>query len=744
MDMTRAWACNRSIGPGDRALELWGGAECTVNRNGDHFLDQSRLTGHHARADDAERLAGLGITAVRFPLLWERVSPAHPDLRDWHWSDHRLDRLRDLGVRPIAGLIHHGSGPAWTSLLDGTFAPGLAAHAAAAARRYPWIEDWTPVNEPLTTARFSALYGHWYPHARDERSFWLALLNQIDATRLAMREIRAINPAARLIQTDDLGRTWSTAALADQAAFDNTRRWMTWDLLCGRVDAAHALWQRLCDQGLQPRLETILADPCPPNVIGVNHYLTSDRFLDHRTERYPPHCAGGNGAVPYADVEAVRVLDPRPGGLAAAVEEASHRYRLPVAVTEVHNGCTREEQLRWLAEAWNECLRLRAKGVDLRAMTAWSLFGSQGWNTLLTGEGVYEPGAWDCRATPPRETATAGLLRSLQPERPASLGPALAGPGWWRRPERLLHAAVRHPASAAAHRTRSLAARPPVVILGATGTLGQALARACRQRHLEHRLLARDACDLSSAASIACMLEQLSPWAVINAAGWVRVDDAEANPQACTMANTAGAVALAEACERRAIPCVSFSSDLVFGGEQAEWFTEADTPSPLNVYGHSKAAMEQGVLSLGSRQLVVRTAAFFSPHDVHNFAVAAVTRLHRAEPFHATRHVVSPTYVPDLCDGTLDLLIDGEHGIWHLANAGATSWHDFALRLADACKLDASLVQPASETQLGWTAPRPIRCALASDRGSPMPALDHAIERFAAHYDQSRMANAMS
>jgi dTDP-4-dehydrorhamnose reductase len=744
MDMTADWACNRSIGPGDRALELWGGAECTVNRNGDRFLDQSHLTGHHVRADDAERLAGLGVAAVRFPLLWERVSPAHPDLRDWHWSDHRLGRFRDLGVRPIAGLIHHGSGPAWTSLLDDGFAPGLAAHAAAAARRYPWIEDWTPVNEPLTTARFSTLYGHWYPHARDERSFWLALLNQIDATRLAMRAIREIVPAARLIQTDDLGRTWSTAALADQAAFDNTRRWMTWDLLCGRVDAGHPFWQRLCDQGLQARLEAILADRCPPDVIGVNHYLTSDRFIDHRVERYPAHCSGGNGAVPYADIEAVRVLDPHPGGLAAAVTEAWYRYRISVAVTEVHNGCTREEQLRWLAEAWNDCLRLRAGGVDLRAMTAWSLFGSQGWNTLLTGEGIYEPGAWDCRANPPRETATAGLLRSLQPEHSATLGLALAGPGWWRRPERLLHAAIRHPAPAAAHRTHAVGARPPVVILGATGTLGRALARACRQRHLEHRLLARDACDLTSPASIAEMLDQLSPWAVINAAGWVRVDDAEANPRACATANTTGAVALAEACERRAIPCVSFSSDLVFGGEQAEWFTETDRPSPLNVYGHSKAAMEQGVLALGARHLVIRTAAFFSPHDVHNFAVAAMTRLHRAETFQASEHVVSPTYVPDLCDSTLDLLIDGEHGIWHLANTGAVSWHDFAVRLAEACDLDTRLITPASDIQLGWTATRPIRCALASNRGSPMPGLDHAIERFACHFDQSAMANAMN
>lgn len=372
--------------PGRRpgTLELWGGAECTVNRTGDRFLDQSRLTGHHDRPEDLDRLAGLGITALRFPLLWERVAPAGLDTAAWSWSDARLPRLRALGVRPIAGLVHHGSGPARTSLLDPGFATGLAAFASAAALRYPWIGEWTPVNEPLTTARFSALYGHWYPHARDEGAFWTALLNQIDGVRFAMAAIRAVNPQARLVQTDDLGRTWATARMAEQAAFDNTRRWMTWDLLCGRVGPDHPLWERLGRFGLYDRLRAIRDAPCPPDVIGVNHYLTSDRFLDHRIRRYPRHVIGGNGREAYADIEAVRVLSPAPNGLADALRDAWERYGLPLAVTEVHNGCTREEQLRWIAEGWNTCRTLRDEGLDLRAMTAWALFGNQGWNTLLT------------------------------------------------------------------------------------------------------------------------------------------------------------------------------------------------------------------------------------------------------------------------------------------------------------------------------------------------------------------------
>src|SRR5262249_42301708 len=153
-------------------------------------------------------------------------------------------------------------------LLDDRFPSGLAAHAAAVAKRYPWVTDWTPVNEPLTTARFSCLYGLWYPHKKHEILTWRALLNEVDAVRLAMREIRRINSEARLIQTDDLGFCHATIQMAAQATFENERRWLTWDLLFGRVLPGHALWDRLCAAGLKDRLLAIADDPCPPDVIG--------------------------------------------------------------------------------------------------------------------------------------------------------------------------------------------------------------------------------------------------------------------------------------------------------------------------------------------------------------------------------------------------------------------------------------------------------------------------------------------
>ena len=264
-----------------QALEFWGGLECTVVRIGDDWRDQSLETGHRDRITDLDRIAALGIRTLRYPAIWETISPNRPDEADWRWHDERFGRLRELGIKPIAGLVHHGSGPHYTNLLDPAFPELLARHAERVAQRYPWIEAYTPVNEPLTTARFSGLYGHWYPHGHDYGSFLRALLIECKATVLAMRAIRRITPSAQLIQTDDFGKTFSTPLLAYQAEHDNDRRWLSFDLLCGRVDRSHPFWDWFVRSGVsESDLELFLEGDGAPDIIGINHYLTSERYLD--------------------------------------------------------------------------------------------------------------------------------------------------------------------------------------------------------------------------------------------------------------------------------------------------------------------------------------------------------------------------------------------------------------------------------------------------------------------------------
>ncbi len=712
------------MAPGGR-IALWVGPEPTVNRVGQHYMDQLEATGFAGRLEDLDRVASLGATRIRFPLLWERMAPERPGALDWTWSDPRMDRLRALGLMPIVGLVHHGSGPRYTDLLDEDFPRKLAEYAVRVAERYPWADAFTPVNEPVTTARFSGLYGYWYPHRRSDRSFVRALMNQMHGVRLSMQAIRSINPNARLVQTDDAGHVSSTRRLRYQAEFENERRWLSFDLLAGRVTVAHPLWRYLIDHGAtEVELMRFIDEPCPADVIGLNAYITSERFLDHRLERYPEELKGGNGRDCYIDVEAVRVRGSHIGGFNARLREAHERYGGVIAITEAHLGCTREEQMRWLLEAWNAAVAARDSGIDVRAVTAWAAFGSSDWASLVTrNDGHYEPGLWDSRSNPPRPTALARLAHELG-HGATPTDPVLQVPGWWRRSARLQyrpHGRL-HRQPAVGH---------PLWIVGATGTLGHAFARICDQRGVPYRLLARRDMDIADPESVRRALAAGEPWAVVNAAGYVRVDEAEDDARQWRE-NAVGPAVLGAECEARSIRLLTFSSDLVFDGEKPHPpYLESDAPNPLNAYGRGKLAGEQAVIGRCPRALVVRSAAFFGPWDVYNFVTRGLATIRQGQPWRAAHDQrVSPTYVPDLVHTSLDLLIDGECGVWHVANRGDTSWAELARWTTEAAGLDVRLVEAVDGATLGHRAPRPRNVPLASERGSLMPTLDHAIDAY--------------
>jgi dTDP-4-dehydrorhamnose reductase len=723
---------------GKHRLELWGGLECTVNRVDDVYFSQLERNGHHTRPDDLRKFAALGITALRYPILWERVHADRTEA-DWSWSDERLSLLRDLGVTPIAGLLHHGSGPRHTNLLDPEFPDKFVAYAKTVASRYPELVRYTPINEPLTTARFSALYGFWYPHARSEPEFWMALHNECKATVLAMAAIRQIRPDAQLVQTDDLGKTYSTPLLAYQAEFNNELRWLSWDLLCGKVDRHHYLWNWLtrCCRADPRELMWFSENACVPDMMGINYYVTSERVLDDNLLRHPYRPPGGNGRHAYVDIEAARCLASPSGGLGQLLDEADARYGLPIAITEAHIDSTREEQMRWLVEIWRSAELALARGVDVRAVTVWALLGSFDWNCLVTRcNGYYEPGPFDLRGPAPRPTALAHLMRNLAnghvPEHPV-----LSAPGWWRRPARLTCEPLRldNTGTLAPEAEAVGSNTAPILITGASGTLASAFARACEQRGLNFRLLTRKQLDIADVDSAESALVQHRPWAIINTAGYVRIDDAERDPQRCYRENTLGPCVLASLCARHAISLLTFSSDLVFDGRQRAPYLETDAIAPLSVYGKSKAEAESGVLNRYPEALVVRTSSFFGPGSSNDNMAAALRAMREGHPFAAPSDlVITPTYVPDLVTVCLDLLIDQESGIWHLTNGDAVTWAELTLRVAELVRLDSSKFEARHSSDLQFTAPRPAYSALASERSSLMPSLASALERYLLHY----------
>jgi dTDP-4-dehydrorhamnose reductase len=270
----------------------------------------------------------------------------------------------------------------------------------------------------------------------------------------------------------------------------------------------------------------------------------------------------------------------------------------------------------------------------------------------------------------------------------------------------------------------------PILITGASGTLGRALSRICAERGLAYHKTSRGELDITTPDAVAAAIDALEPWLVVNAAGYVRVDDAEADGERCHRENALGPTTLAQVCARAGVALVAFSSDLVFDGAKGEPYEEADRPRPLSVYGRTKHEAEQRILDAHPAALVVRTSAFFGPWDEHNFVARCLRELAAGrDVIAAADTTMSPTYVPDLVHACLDLAIDGEAGIWHLANAGAMTWAQLARAAARMHGYDEARVVSVPMESLALRAPRPTFSALRSTRGVLLPDLDDALGR---------------
>ena len=731
--------------------EIWGGIECTLNRVGDSYFDQLKYNGHYDRVEDLDLIASLGIKKLRYPILWEKISPKDIKDADWTWADERLNKIKSLGITPIVGFVHHGCGPIHTSLVNDCFAPKLAEFAKAFAERYPWVKYYTPINEPLTTARFSGLYGHWYPHKKDEYTFVQALFNQCKAVIESMRAIRKINPDAKLVQTEDLGKVYSTETMVYQAKFENDRRWLSFDLLTARLTPQRRLWYYMTYLGVkEEQMQWFLDNPCPPDIIGINHYLTSERFLDENIEIYPGTAVGKNEFNTYADVEALRVCKEGASGHYHLLKDTWERYHIPLALTEVHLFCKREEQLRWFKQAWDLSVLLLNEGVDIKGVTAWALLGSFDWCNLVTKEeGHYETGVFDIRSGKPRATALASMIKGYS-ENKSFDHPVLKIPGWWKRPTRLLYPPISienqnanvEPQDQDLKKIYKLyftdltsdeikelmLSSRPLLIVGAGGTLGSAFKIICKERAIPYKALTRNELDITDKKAVEKALSDLNPWAVINASGYVRVDEAENEKDACFHINVSGAAFLAEVCQAFDIQYVSFSSDLVFDGRKKKPYLESDPVFPLNAYGKSKANAEKEVLKLNSKALMIRTSSFFGPWDKYNWIIMALEKVSSgATVVMSNDQIFTATYVPDLVHATLDLLIDKESGIWHITNPGEVTWVSIAKQAAEYVGLESEMIigrKGVSKIK------KPSYSVLGTEKGIVLPKLESALKHF--------------
>jgi dTDP-4-dehydrorhamnose reductase len=260
-----------------------------------------------------------------------------------------------------------------------------------------------------------------------------------------------------------------------------------------------------------------------------------------------------------------------------------------------------------------------------------------------------------------------------------------------------------------------------IAILGSRGRLGAALVRKWKDRHDVHGF-ARPDLDLLDPKSIDRSLDAPFDW-VINCAAYTNVDGAEKQPEEARLANTVAARRIAERCAKSGSRLIHTSTDYVFNGRQEEPYAEDAPPSPLGVYGQTKADGEFDVLAALPGALVARVSWVFGP-EKPSFVDMMLSRALAQDKVAAIADKWStPSYTDDLADWFEALAAaDAPGGIYHLSNSGSCTWRDYAehalqCAAAQGLPVKTTTVAPlALKDMEAFVAERPVYTVLSTER----------------------------
>jgi len=259
------------------------------------------------------------------------------------------------------------------------------------------------------------------------------------------------------------------------------------------------------------------------------------------------------------------------------------------------------------------------------------------------------------------------------------------------------------------------------LIAGAGGLLGRNMTRCLLGSGWQVTALTHPQLDITREDDVRRSIESARPGFVINCVATADVDRCEREPDWAFAVNESGPRFLARACRETGAEIIHVSTDYVFDGSKAGFYTQEDEPHPQSVYGQSKLAGEFAVREEAERFYIIRTSWLFGAGG-KNFGSRVVEYARNGLPLKGVSDQTSiPTYAPDAAARIQEIIERGAHGLYHVTSTGAATWYEFArLALGLAGQSDVEIT-PVKRADLNQLAPRPqnsaMRCLVSEKLG---------------------------
>jgi dTDP-4-dehydrorhamnose reductase len=228
----------------------------------------------------------------------------------------------------------------------------------------------------------------------------------------------------------------------------------------------------------------------------------------------------------------------------------------------------------------------------------------------------------------------------------------------------------------------------PILLTGANGQVGWELRRTLSSLGTVYATDAQRL-DLTDAAAIRRVLAEVKPRVIVNPAAYTAVDRAESEPDLARAVNAEAPAILAREAAQSGALLVHYSTDYVFDGSGKRPWREEDAPAPLNVYGATKLAGEEAIRASGCRHLIFRTSWVYGNRGANFLLTMQRLMRERPELKIVDDQIGAPTWCRSLAEATAQVLAQllSPHrgadkpepwGVYHMSNAGQTSWYGFA------------------------------------------------------------------